>query len=209
MNNRATVLSLAILSLTATSGSAFAQTREQSQEVEVYAGQSFGDDLLDNKLSGRSPKLDDHVTFGARYTYNFTKRWGIQVGTGFTPTRVVNLAGGDVDIDLWTLDTDVVFNFTPDLVVGGHRLATYAVAGGGYAQAKLDRPLVGTVGGAPVAIDDDRGFTANAGLGAKFYITDKVFTGIDVRYRYLDKLVSRNDNSLNTADATLSVGYRF
>ena len=57
MKNRATVLSLAIIGVASSSSVALAESRQQPQEAEIYAGQSFGDDLLDRNLSGRTPKI--------------------------------------------------------------------------------------------------------------------------------------------------------
>ena len=49
-----------------------------SQEVDAYAGELFGDDLTNTRITGSQPKLDDKVTFGLRYGYNFTDSWGIE-----------------------------------------------------------------------------------------------------------------------------------
>lgn len=83
------------------------------------------------------------------------------------------------------------------------------LAGVGYASADLDRSIVGTVGGQPVTIEDDQGFTLNAGLGAKYFITDNFLIRAEARDRYPDKVLDRFDDSLNTVETTLGVGYRF
>lgn len=44
---------------------------------------------------------------------------------------------------------------------------------------------------------------------ATYYLTNKVFVDFDVRYRYMSKLVSDFGQGANTAETTLSVGYRF
>ena len=67
---------------------ASAQVQAGSQEVEAYAGALFGDDLTDVRISGQQPKLDDDVTFGLRYGYNFTENWGIESSLGFSPNVV-------------------------------------------------------------------------------------------------------------------------
>ncbi len=69
------------------------------------------------------------------------------------------------------------------------------LAGVGYASADLDRRLVGTVGAQPVSITDDEGFTLNAGIGAKYYATDRLIVRAEARYRYLDKVLDRFDDS--------------
>ena len=52
------------------------------------------------------------MTYGVRYGYNFTDTWGIELPhSGYTVTNVV---GGDIDLDLTTLDVDAVWHSTPD-----------------------------------------------------------------------------------------------
>ena len=174
------------------------------QEVSVYAGALFGDDLTSQAISGRTPKLDDSFTYGLRYGYNFTDQLAIEASLGESPSKVKNVAGGDIDLDLTTFDVDAVWNFR-----NGTRFTPYAFAGVGYAIADLDRNILGTVGVTPVSIKDDDGFTLNAGLGARYQATDHLFLKAEARYRYLDKIVDRYDNSLNTVETTLGVGYRF
>jgi outer membrane beta-barrel protein len=183
---------------------AAAQVKAGSQEVEAYAGALFGDDLTDTRISGTKPKLDDDVTFGLRYGYNFTDAWGIEAALGYSPNKVTGLAGGDVDLDLWTFDVDAVYHFNQF-----GRFVPYVLAGAGYASADLDHDLIGTVNAQPVRIRDDDGFTLNAGIGAKYFATDHLLFRLEGRYRYLDKVVDRFDQSLNTFEATLGVGYQF
>jgi outer membrane beta-barrel protein len=183
---------------------ASAQVHAGSQEVDAYAGELFGDDLTDLRITGRKPKLDDDVTFGLRYGYNFTDNWGIEGSLGYSPNKVTGLAGGDVDLDLTTLDIDGVYNFNL-----GNRFVPYVLAGAGYASANLDHDLLGTVNGNPVTIRDDDGFTLNAGVGAKYFATDHLLFRLEGRYRYLDKVVDRFDQSLNTFETTFGVGYQF
>jgi len=175
-----------------------------TQEVDVYAGELFGDDLTDRAISGQTPKLDDDITFGLRYSYNITDALGIEASVGRSQSSVTKLAGGDIDLDLTTIDVDAVWNFN-----NGTRFSPYVLAGVGYASADLDRPIVGLVGATPVSIKDDNGFTLNAGIGAKYFITDNFLIRAEARYRYLDKVVDRFDDSLNTVETTLGVGYRF
>ncbi|MBX5462759.1 MAG: porin family protein [Steroidobacteraceae bacterium] len=183
---------------------AYAQVQASTHTVDAYAGALFGDDVTDTQLSGRTPELDDDVTFGLRYGYNFTEQWGLDASLGFSPSKVTGLPGGDVDIDLTTLDLDAVYHFDT-----GTRLVPYVLAGVGYAFADLDRPLQGTVNGQPVSIRDDDGFTFNAGVGAKLFATDHLLFRLEGRYRYLDKVVDTFDHSLNTFETTLGVGYQF
>ena len=184
---------------------AMAQVTAGSQEVHAYVGETFGDDLTDRGISGRTPELDDDVTYGLRYGYNFTEAWGLELSLGQTNTSVTGLPGRDTDLDLTTFDVDAVYHFNPS-----GRFVPYVLAGLGYASADLDRPIAGTVSGVgPVRIDDDNGFTVNAGVGAKYFVTDNVSLRLDARYRYLDKVVDRFDDSLNTFETTFGVGFQF
>jgi outer membrane protein W len=81
--------------------------------------------------------------------------------------------------------------------------------GAGYAWAHLDQELFGFAGTRPVNLTDSNGYTANAGIGAKYYLFDDFFLDFDARYRYLSRLTSDYGKGLNTAETTLSLGYRF
>jgi outer membrane beta-barrel protein len=191
--------------LAATAVPAMAQVTAGSQEVGAYVGEAFGDDLSDRKINGRTPELDDDLTYGLRYGYHFTDAWGLELSLGQTNTSVTGLSTRDIDLDLTTFDVDAVYHFNP-----GSRFVPYVLAGIGYASADLDRPITGTVnGGGPVRISDDNGFTLNAGVGAKYFITDTVSLRLDARYRYLDKVIDRYDDSLNTFETTFGVGFQF
>lgn len=184
---------------------AMAQVTAGSQEVSAYVGEAFGDDLSDRTINGRTPELDDDVTYGLRYGYNLTDAWGLELSLGQTNSSVTGLSTQDIDLDLTTLDVDAVYHFNPS-----SRFVPYVLAGIGYASADLDRPIIGTVSGVgPVRISDDNGFTLNAGVGAKYFITDNVSLRLDARYRYLDKVIDRYDDSLNTFETTFGVGFQF
>jgi OOP family OmpA-OmpF porin len=184
---------------------AMAQVTAGSQEVSAYVGEAFGDDVTDRTITGRTPKLDDDVTYGLRYGYNFSDAWGLELSLGQTNTSVTGLPGADTDLDLTTFDVDAVYHFNPQ-----GRFVPYVLAGVGYASADLDRPIVGVVSGiGPARIDDDNGFTLNAGVGAKYFLTDTVSLRLDARYRYLDKVVDRFDDSLNTFETTFGIGFKF
>jgi outer membrane beta-barrel protein len=179
---------------------AMAQVTAGSQEVGAYVGEAFGDDVSDRKIDGRTPELDDDLTFGLRYGYHFTDAWGLELSLGRTNTSVTGLPTRDVDLDLTTFDVDAVYHFNPS-----SRFVPYVLAGVGYASADLDRPI----GFGAFRVDDDNGFTLNAGVGAKYFITDTVSLRLDARYRYLDKVIDRYDDSLNTFETTFGVGFQF
>ena len=205
MKSREKLVGIAVLAALAMNAApAFAQVEEGRHEVHVYGGQLFGDDLTVRSISGRVPKLDDDFTYGFRYGYTVTRNFGLELSVGETATSATNLATRDTDLDLTTLDVDAVWNFNP-----GSRLVPYALAGVGYASADLERPIVGTVNGQPVAIKDDNGFTLNAGAGLKYFVNDRFLVRLEARYRYLDQVVDRFDDSLNTFETTLGVGWTF
>lgn len=183
---------------------ATAQVQAGTQEVDVYAGQLFGDDLTDTSISGRTPELDDDLAYGVRYGYSLTDSWGLELSLGHSPSSITGLAGSDIDFDLTTLDADAVWHINP-----GGRFVPYALAGVGYAAANLDSPIQGLANGQRVTIDDDSGFSLNAGVGAKYFVTDSVLLRLEARYRYLDGVVDNFDDSLNTFETTLGVGWRF
>ena len=212
MNRRSRVLSLGLVSVCLAAlhaGPSAAQTSSGSQDVQIYGGEIFGDRLMETPLSGGTARLNDNVTFGGRYTYNFMKQLGIQLSAGYTPTRAAHLPSGYSDLGLTAADLDAVWYVTPDYSLAGHKFCAYAEAGAGYAWAHLNHDLFGFAADRPVTITDSNGYTANAGLGAKYYLWDNFFVDFDARYRYLSKLTSSHGQGLNTAETTLSLGYQF
>jgi outer membrane protein len=183
---------------------AAAELRANTHEVQIHAGELFGDDLAETSISGQTPELDDEVAYGVRYGYTFTDSWGLQLSVGRSPSSVTELAGADVDLDVTTLDVDAVWNFG-----GRSRWAPYLVAGVGYAWADLDNPIQGTLNDESVSIDDDNGYTLNAGIGTRYLATDRIMIQVEARYRYRDRLLDAADDSLNTVETTVGVGWRF
>jgi outer membrane beta-barrel protein len=194
----------AIAALAIHAAPASAQVQAGTQEVDVYGGELFGDTLTDREISGTTPELDDGITYGVRYAYNLTNSLGLEASLGNAASSATKLAGQDIDLDLTTLDLDAVWNFDT-----GSKLVPYVLAGAGYAKANLDRPITGTVNGQPVSLDDDEGFTLNAGVGAKYFVTDNVLVRLEARYRYVDAVLDDLDDSLNTVETTLGIGWQF
>lgn len=207
MNRPIYILSLVILGLTVLR-TPFANAQSSTQDVQIYAGYLFGDRLLKQPLSGSTPRLDDHATYGARYTYHFTDQWGVQLSAGYSPNRAAHFASGTNNLGLTTVDLDLEWDILSNFQFLGHQLIPYTVVGAGYAWANLDHPMSGFVGATPESISGSNGYTANWGLGAKYFMTNTVFVDFDARYRYMSRLVN-NGQGLNTAETTLSVGYRF
>jgi opacity protein-like surface antigen len=208
MKRRSYVIGLAILGLSELHAP-FASAQSGSQDVQIFAGYLFGDRLLNQPLSGSTPRLDDNATYGARYTYHFTDHWGMQLSAGYIPTRAAHVASGATNLGLTTVDLDLEWDVLSSWQLGGHQLIPYTVIGAGYAWANLDQPMSGIVGAIPVNISDSNGYTANAGLGAKYFITKSLFVDVNARYRYMSRLVNNFGQGLNTAETTLSLGYRF
>jgi outer membrane beta-barrel protein len=183
---------------------AAAEEQARTQSVEIYGGEMFGDNLTSAPLSGRTPRLNDNAAVGARYNFNFTDRWGIQLSGGYSPNRASRVASGKDNLGLTTVDLDAVWNITPHFPIVG-----YVLAGAGYAWAHLDTPITGDINGQPVILRDSNGFTANVGIGAKYYLIDNIYVNVEARYRYLNRLVSDSNQSLNTTETTLGIGWRF
>jgi hypothetical protein len=59
MSRRISLPGLVAISTAARSELARAQASSGSQDVQIYAGEMFGDRLTDTPLSGRTPRLDD------------------------------------------------------------------------------------------------------------------------------------------------------
>jgi outer membrane beta-barrel protein len=205
MRTKATLVGLVALGTLATGvAPATAQVKANTSEIHLYAGELFGDNLTDKDVSGRRPELHDDVTFGVRYGYNFTDAWGLEVSAGRSPNQATRTPGGDINLDLTTLDVDAVWHFTPKAHIVG-----YLVGGAGYALSSLDHPIRGTVQGVAVSIGDDNGFTLNGGVGAEFFTTSSFMIRVEARYRYVDRLVDRFDTSLSTVETTAGVGWAF
>ncbi len=208
MKIRNSAVALTAVAFSATIGS-LAHAEGVSQDLEFYGGAAFGDHLVEKPTAGRAIQLDDDAKFGTRYTISAHERFGLQLAAGSSPTTIKYAQGGDVDADVYTVDANLLVNLTPQLQLGGHKLETYAVIGAGYAWADSDEPLVGVISSTPTTLDDDGGFTANAGLGAKLFVTDAIYVGLDARYRYIDTLLKNDGKELNTVETALSIGFRF
>jgi opacity protein-like surface antigen len=193
-----------LAALTLESARAVAQEQARTQSVEIFGGEQFGDNLTDAPVSGRTPRLNDGAVAGARYNYNFTDMWGIQLSSGYSWSRAARVASGKDDLGLTTVDLDAVWNITPQYPV-----VAYVLIGAGYAWANLDAPIAGQINGRAVTLTDSSGFTANAGIGAKYYVTNNLYVDVLARYRYLNRLVSDSNQHLNSAETTLGIGRRF
>jgi opacity protein-like surface antigen len=171
-----------VAALALQSAAAMAQEQARSQSVEIFGGELFGDKLTDAPVSGRNPRLNDDALAGIRYNYNFTDMWGVQLSSGYSWSRVSRVQFGENKLGLTTVDLDAVWNITSQFP-----FVAYVLAGAGYAWANLDRPITGEINGRPVAFTDSNGFTANAGIGVKYYVSSNLYADVLARYRYLDE----------------------
>jgi outer membrane beta-barrel protein len=194
----------ALVALALNGAPAAADEQARTQSVEIYGGEMFGDNLTDAPVSGRTPRLNDNAVVGARYNYNFTDMWGVQLSGGYSPNRAARVASGKDNLGLTTVDLDAVWNVTPHFPVVG-----YVLAGAGYAWANLDSPIEGSINGRRVLLRDSNGFTINVGVGAKYYVINDLYVDVEARYRYLNRLVSDSNQNLNTTETTVGVGWRF
>ena len=185
--------------------SLMAQVTPNSHEIHLYAGWLFGSELTSERISNRTPELDDDFAFGMRYGYNFTRQWGVELSLGHNLNSATNLPGSDVDFGLTTIECNAIWHFT----TSQPKWAPYLTFGAGYGWADIDQPIRGTVREQNVTIDGKDSFTANAGAGVKYFLNDRTMLRFDVRYRYLDKLVDSFDDSLNTVETTIGIGWRF
>ena len=183
---------------------AVAQEQAHTQSVEIFGGELFGDKLTDAPVSGRNPRLNDDALAGIRYSYNFTDMWGAQLSSGYSWSRASRIQGGNNKLGVTTIDLDAVWNITPQFP-----FVAYALAGAGYAWANLDSPITGARNGGAVVLTESNGFTANAGIGVKYYVNSNLYIDALARYRYFDRLISDSNQHLNTTEATLGVGWRF
>jgi opacity protein-like surface antigen len=207
MNHRISILSLITLGLTGLHTPP-ASAQSNTQDVQIYAGYLFGDRLLEEPLSGGTPRLDDSATYGARYTYHFADQFGVQLSAGYSPSRAAHVASGDSNLGLTTVDIDLQFDVLPNFQLAGHQFVPYTVVGVGYAWANVDT-MSGLIGAKPGTISGSNGYTANVGFGAKYFLTSSLFVDVDARYRYMNRLVSDFGQGLNTSETTVGVGYRF
>jgi outer membrane protein W len=185
-----------------------AQASPASQDLQVFVGEMFRDRFTGTPLSGSRPWLDDNASFGARYSFYFNDRWGIELSGGDSPSRAGHVPSGVSNLAHAAVDLDLEWDVVPGVELAGHPFVPYTVVGMA-AWTRLDRALNGLTFGRPVTTSDSNGYTANVGLGARYYLRANVFFDFDTRYRYLSKLVSGFGQGLNTAETTLSLDYRF
>src|SRR5690349_444546 len=113
MKIRHSAFALTAVALGAATLGPVAQAQGVAQEVEVHGGAAFGDDLVDKPATGRAIQLDDAAKFGTRYTIHAHERFGLQLAAGAAPAKIRYTQGGDVDVDVYTVDANLLVNLTP------------------------------------------------------------------------------------------------
>jgi opacity protein-like surface antigen len=194
----------AMAALALLSAPAMAQEQPRTQSVEIFGGEIFGDKLTEAPVSGRNPRLNDDALAGIRYNYNITDMWGTQLSSGYGWSRASRVPGGENKLGFETVDLDAVWNITPQFP-----FVVYVLAGAGYAWANLDFPIAGETNGRAVVLTNSNGYTADAGIGVKYYVSGSLFVDALARYRYLDRLVSDSNQHMNTAETTPGIGWQF
>src|SRR2546426_1065234 len=81
----------------------------------------------------------------------------------------------------------------------------HVYAGELFGDNLTDRKVCGEV----PKLDDGGSFTLNAGIGVKFFATKAFMIRGEARYRYIDSLLEKFDDSLNTVETTAGVGWKF
>jgi hypothetical protein len=129
---------------------------------------------------------------GAAHAQGHEVSQDVQLSAGYCPNHAAHVAGGGSYPGLATVDLDLEWHIPLDFQFVGHKLVLYSV-----------------VGATPVTITHGNGYSANAGFGAKYYLTDNVFIDLDGRYRYLSKIASNLGQGMNTSGTSLPVASRF
>jgi len=182
---------------------ALAEITAETFEAGVHVGWISGGDLTDTTVSGSTPELDGGLAWGCNANYNFTTNWAVEGRYTWEMSEATNTPT-DTDMNVHLLDLNAVYHFNPEA-----QSVFYATAGLGWAFADLDNSITGTVNSVTESISDGDGFTFNVGGGVKYFMTEKVILRGDVRYRYMNELVSAYEEPLNTIEITGGVGYKF
>lgn len=180
------ILLLTTLLAASVAAPASAAVEEGTNSFEIYAGIYFPDGSL----------FDENATYGLRFGRAFTANWGGEISGGFYNDDV-DTATTNTDIDILNVDFDVLYFANPD------SKAVFTVFGG-IGWANTDLTTTTKLGGAVVSADSDS-FTANIGIGGRFYLgaEERIYLRLDAKARYFD------DRSTDEVDfeTTFGVGW--
>lgn len=121
--------------------------------------------------------LEDDVTFGLGFGYNYSPEWSVEADVRMTPTETDG--PGSVDVDIWTFSVGALHHFQPD-----QKLNPYTSFGLGLMSYQMDGP------------DDEDPF-AYWGAGLNYALSDKTDFRIDLRYLLDYRSNNDTDNSTN------------
>ncbi|MEN6620014.1 MAG: outer membrane beta-barrel protein [Smithella sp.] len=144
-----------------------------------YVGPSLGGYVFDSEQ-----RLDNMPIYGVRFGYYITKYFGVEASGGYVYTNY------DVNNDtshVFSTHVDAVFNILPD-----SRLVPLIF--GGFGSQYIDYPQ---------NKDNQNAYTADWGLGLKYYINDWIALQADVRQVYVF------DDSKKDFEYALSVIFHF
>lgn len=203
MSKRIWLISVMFTLLFFIATSVFAEVKQGTSELGFHLGGIIGDDLMDTTVSGATVELDNGFAWGIDYTYNFGVNWGIE---GRYTWHISEASGAPTspDLDVHIFDINAVYHFNPE-----SQTVFYATGGFGWATGDLDANITGIINGTDQSVSDATGFTFNIGGGLKYYATENIVIRGDIRYRYINELVSKFEESLNTFEITAGIGYRF
>lgn len=163
---------LLVVVLGITSGAAAGQRADSFMISPFIGGYAFDSDL----------NLEDELTFGAGFGYNFTENLAAEVSFNYTD---MELDFGSADVDGHLFRLDALYHFMPE-----NRLVPYVAAGLGV----FDFDFRGT--------GDETEFSSNFGAGLKYFLNDSIAIRADVR----DVITFPENNLLFTAGLTFYLG---
>jgi hypothetical protein len=123
MNRHISTSSLVIILGLSGRHASVAYAQPTTQDVQIYAGYLFGVRLLEQPLSGSTPRLNDDATYGARYTYRSTGQWAVRLSAGYSPDHNAHVASGTRNSELTTVDLDLEWDVPLNFRLAGHQLA--------------------------------------------------------------------------------------
>lgn len=170
--------------------SARAEIKAGSVEVGAFGGYNFFEN---------SQNLKDRMVYGGRVGYNFTRHLGVEGAVEFINSRVDDRSkpglkegqyGGPTDgVDLIYYHLDAVYHFMPE-----GRLNPFILAGIGKSHSSPD-----------ISHDDMTAF--NVGVGAKFWLTDRVAIRGDFRDYIVTEIFQETYHNLGgTVGLTFAFG---
>ena len=171
-----------------------AQAAEPGHNFTLYAGWFYPEGDI----------LDEDLTFGGAWGYNFNENFGINVQTGFfdVANSVNNenledaLAGAPLSIDLWLVDFSGVW------YPGGGNFGVF----GGLGWATIDAELYQAGSNNNLSVSDDT-FTMHVGMNYQWNIGDSFFIRPEARVRWFDATDARYDET--QWETVAHFGWRF